>query len=187
MQVESRNQKSKGRFVRMMVLSGLMTALTAVGAWLKIPFYPVPITLQTLFTLLSGSLLFPKWAAASQSVYLLLGLLGLPVFAGGGGLHYLVQPTFGYLVGLPILAFFSSRIFQLKLRFVSLTAALFGLQIIHLLFGTLWLKAAFDFVIHQKLGWDQALKAGTILFLPSALIKALAVSMLHPKLEQRMR
>ncbi|MDZ7314492.1 MAG: biotin transporter BioY [candidate division KSB1 bacterium] len=176
-----------GWFVRMMVLSGLMTALTAVGAWLKIPFYPVPMTLQTLFTLLSGSLLPPKWAAASQCVYLLLGLLGLPVFAGGGGPHYLLQPTFGYLIGLPVLAYYSSRIFQRNLRFVSLTIALLGLQIIHLLFGSLWLKAVFDFIIHQKLGWDQALKAGTIFFFPSALIKAAAVSMLYPKLKQRMR
>lgn len=186
MQVESGNRRNHARFVPAIVLSGLLAAMTSVGAWIKVPFYPVPLTLQTLVTLFSGAVLPPNWAAASQGAYLLLGLLGLPVFAGGGGPHYLLQPTFGYLLALPPLAFFASRLFLRKLSFFRLTAALFGLQIIHLLFGAVWLKFVFVFVIRKNMSWADAFMTGTVLFLPAALIKAVVAAVLYSKLERRM-
>lgn len=76
-----------------------MAALTAVGAQLRIPLPYVPITLQAACACLAGLLLGPLRGAASQGVYLAAGLIGFPVFAGGGGLHYVLEPTFGYLLG----------------------------------------------------------------------------------------
>ncbi len=68
-----------------MVLASLFTALTAIGAFLSIPVGSVPITLQSLFVILSGLLLGPKLGALSQLVYVLLGLLGVRIFAGFSG------------------------------------------------------------------------------------------------------
>lgn len=86
--------------LRGMALASLMAALMAVGAYVAIPVGPVPIVLQNFFVLLSGLLLGPSWGLASVLVYLLLGLLGLPVFAGGGGgFAHFAGPTGGYLVG----------------------------------------------------------------------------------------
>jgi len=86
--------------LRMTVYASLMAALTAAGAYLAIPIGPVPIVLQNLFIFLSGLLLGPGWGAASVGVYLLAGILGLPVFAGGvGGIGRLAGPTGGYLLG----------------------------------------------------------------------------------------
>ena len=85
-----------------MALIALCAALTAAGAFIKIPLWPVAITLQTFFVILSGIILGPRDGALSQLAYLIVGLLGLPVFSGGGGLAYLMQPSFGYLIGFVI-------------------------------------------------------------------------------------
>jgi biotin transport system substrate-specific component len=69
--------------LRGMVYASLFGALTAVGAYIIIPLPPVPITMQTLFPGLAGMLLGARLGALSQVVYLFLGILGLPVFAGG--------------------------------------------------------------------------------------------------------
>lgn len=86
----------------------VFSLLTALGAWVEIPlpFTPVPITLQTVFVILAGATLGTKRGALSQLVYLLYGLCGLPVFAGGASsLVQLLGPTGGYLLSFPVAAF----------------------------------------------------------------------------------
>lgn len=93
--------------VRSMMLAALLAGLTAVCARLafNLPFTTVPFTLQVLAVLLAGALLGPRWGAVSQLVYLLLGAVGLPVFAHGtGGLAPLAGPTAGYLWSYPVAA-----------------------------------------------------------------------------------
>ena len=85
---------------RMLVLAALFAVVTAVANFIKIPIGVVPITLLFFATALSGVLLGPKWGAVSQTVYVVLGLVGLPIFTGGGGLGYVFQPSFGFLLGL---------------------------------------------------------------------------------------
>ena len=72
-----------------LVLTALFAALTAIGAFLRIPAGEISFTLQVFFTSMAGILLGPWWGAASQVVYVLLGLIGLPIFTEGGGLMYL--------------------------------------------------------------------------------------------------
>lgn len=87
---------------------GLFTALMAVGAWIHImlPLGPsgVTISLQIFFAILAGFLLGPKRGFTAVAVYLLLGLLGLPVYAHGGGIAYLLKPTYGFLIGFALAA-----------------------------------------------------------------------------------
>ena len=82
-----------------LVLIAMFAALIAAGSWFKIPLPPVPVTLQTLFVTMSGDMLDWKGAFLSQLIFLIAGLAGLPVFAGGGGPGYILNPTFGYLLG----------------------------------------------------------------------------------------
>ena len=84
----------------MLVLTALFAALTAVGAFFKIPFALAAISLQFLFTAMAGILLGAGYGALSQLVYVLIGLVGVPIFALGGGFSYVLQPTFGFLLGL---------------------------------------------------------------------------------------
>lgn len=77
----------------------MFSALMAVGARISIPFYPVALTFQTVIAVLSGILLGAKKGVAAMLVYAMLGLTGLPVFSGGGGIFYVVKPSFGYILG----------------------------------------------------------------------------------------
>lgn len=85
--------------VKELVLFSLFTALTAIGAFIRVPVPLCPFTLQLLFTTLSGLILGSRKGAASVAVYVALGLSGVPVFTQGGGPGYIFQPTFGYLLG----------------------------------------------------------------------------------------
>ena len=82
----------------MLVLTALFAALTAIGAFFKIPFALAAISLQFLFTAMAGILLGAGYGALSQAVYVLIGLVGVPIFALGGGFSYVLQPTFGFLL-----------------------------------------------------------------------------------------
>ena len=88
-----------------MLLTALFAALTAVGAFLRVPLGAISFTAQIFFTCMAGILLGPYAGAASQAVYVLLGLLGAPIFTEGGGLMYVAKPTFGFLLGLIPMAF----------------------------------------------------------------------------------
>lgn len=98
-----------------LVLCGLFAALTAVGAFIQIPVpYLDYFTLQFLFVLLAGLLLGSKAGFASVGCYLLIGLCGFPVFAAGGGITYVLRPSFGYLLGFAVTAFVVGRICEVK-------------------------------------------------------------------------
>ena len=85
---------------RKLVYTALLAALTAAGAFIRIPIGISVITLQFLFTAMAGVLLGPGGGALSQGVYVALGLVGLPIFTAGGGFGYVLQPSFGFLLGL---------------------------------------------------------------------------------------
>lgn len=85
-----------------MVLCALFTALIAAGAYIKIPIPYIPITLQFLFTNLAGLLLGKRRGLISVCLYIFLGLAGVPIFTQGGGLSYVFQPTFGYILGFAL-------------------------------------------------------------------------------------
>ena len=88
-----------------LILCALFVALIAVGAFIRIPIPVVPFTLQVLFTMTAGLLLGGKLGAAAVAVYIALGLFGLPVFAEGGGLSYILKPSFGYIIGFAVGAY----------------------------------------------------------------------------------
>jgi biotin transport system substrate-specific component len=145
-----------------MIHAALFVALISVGAFIAIPIGPVPIVLQNMFVLLAGLILGPVWGTACVAVYLLVGLAGLPVFAGGtSGIGKLFGPTGGYLLGyLPAVLvtgalsnFLGKTPFRDILAMVTGSAVLYGI-------GVPWLKLAFS------LSWGQAASLGLIPFLP---------------------
>jgi biotin transport system substrate-specific component len=98
-----------------LLLTSFFAILTGVGAYLTVPMFPVPFTMQTFVVLMSGLLLGPKYGPLSQILYVAMGLLGLPIFAGGrGGPGHVFSPTFGFLAGYALMSwatgFLSARI-----------------------------------------------------------------------------
>ncbi|MDE7330226.1 MAG: biotin transporter BioY [Clostridia bacterium] len=77
----------------------IFAALMVAGAYVTIPFPLVPLTFQTVISVLAGLLLGAKKGAVSMAVYCVIGLIGVPVFAAGGGIFYVMKPSFGYILG----------------------------------------------------------------------------------------
>jgi biotin transport system substrate-specific component len=152
--------------------SAVFAVLTSIGGWILIPLpiTPVPFTLQVFFVLLSGAVLGGRFGAFAQMIYLLLGSVGLPVFAGGkSGPGILVGPTGGYLFGFVAAAYVTGKITQMK-RSTSLVwmifATLSGLFPIYLLGGIglwMWIRSSLPGL----------LMAGVIPFLLGDIIKAI--------------
>jgi len=98
-----------------LITTTTFSVLTAIGALVFVPLYPVPITFQTLFTYLSGAVLGPWLGALSQVIYIILGGIGFPIFAGGKtGFGTLAGPTGGYLFGFVIASFAIGRTCDLR-------------------------------------------------------------------------
>lgn len=164
------------------VLVAAGAALTALLAQVIIPMYPVPITGQTLAVLLVGATLGWARGAASLGLYLVLGLVGLPVFAPQDdgshltGLTALAAPSFGYIIGFVFAAaavgWLSERTWD---RHVLKALATFvGGSVIVFAFGLPWLAAVTGGTFAQVLEW------GLIPFIPGGIIKALIAAALLP-------
>jgi biotin transport system substrate-specific component len=162
-----------------------VTALTAAAAQVSIPlpFTPVPLTLQPMIVLLGGAALGGRLGMASQVLYLLAGLAGLPVFAASAvlppGIGRLLGPTGGYLLSYPIAAFvagwLAERTFDRR-YFTSLVAMTCGLAIIFAC-GVLWLAV---FARPVAVGLQTALATGLYPFLPADIIKVALASAILP-------
>jgi len=153
-----------------MVLCALFAALTGVGGLIAIPlpFTPVPITLQTFFTFLAGAILGKYLGALSQLVYILLGIVGLPVFAkGSSGIGVLLGPTGGYLIGFIPAAFLVGYILEAAdeppfvLIFVAMLVGLLAIYVP----GIAWLMWV------ARLNMAKALLLGALPFLPGDAVK----------------
>lgn len=167
--------------LRRMVYAALFGALTAMGAFMVIPMQPVPITLQTLFTGLAGLLLGSSAGALSQVVYVLLGIIGLPVFAGGkAGFGVLLGPTGGYLIGFIVGAYVIGKMSELRPKsgYLWLAAALLAGSLVFYTFGTIQLMITAD------LSLNKALLIGVFPFLPGDIFKLLAAIWIAIKLRR---
>lgn len=175
-----------------LVQSALFASLTVVGAFIRIPLppYPVPVTLQILFVFLAADFLGGAYGLLSQAIYLCLGLAGLPVFAAGGGVGYIFQPTFGYLIGFLPAAFVigklaerlksretSSKSFRCLVLYNSL-----GLCVIYLL-GVSYLYIATNFFINKKLSLIQAVRIGSLIFIPKDLVLVILAAYVATRLK----
>ncbi len=139
---------------RTICFCALFTALTAVGAFIRIPVPVVPFTLQFLFTMLAGLLLGGRRGGISVLVYLALGLVGLPIFTEGGGPWYIFKPTFGYLIGFAVAAFVTGRMAERNRenRLSAYLAANFvGLAIVYAA-GMIYCYVISNFVLGTPLG-----------------------------------
>lgn len=154
---------------------GVSAAAIAVSSWLTVPFFPVPLTLQTLTVLVVGGILGPAWGAVAVLLYLGLGALGLPVFHGGaGGLGVLAGPTGGYLVGFvpaAVLMGLAGRAagrwsWRGRASAAALGAGALAATVVVYAVGVPWLAAV------AGLSLTKAVAVGLVPFLPGDLVKA---------------
>ena len=154
------------------------TMVLTISAKLKIPFYPVPMTMQTFVVLFLGLAFGYKIGLATVGVYLLEGIIGIPVFSNspekGVGLIYFTGPTMGYLIGFLFAVFFAGY-FNLKNNiFIIFSKLIFSVSTIYL-FGVLWLGTL--------IGWDKPiLELGVTPFLLAEFFKICLLTILAKKI-----
>lgn len=166
-----------------LALIGIMTALTCVLAPLSLPIGPVPISLTNLVIYLSIYILGMKRGTISYLVYLLIGLVGLPVFSGfTGGAGKLFGPTGGYLIGFIPMAIVAGIIIDRfrDSRWKCFLGMVLGTLICYL-FGTVWLA------YQANMDFKSALFAGVIPFIPGDLIKMAVVVMIAPQIRSQLK
>lgn len=166
-------------------LSSLFIVLFSLSARFSIPIFAVPITLQTTIVLLCGLLLPTRYSFLSVLSYLLLGLMGLPIFSNGGGLAYALSPTFGYLLGfLLAVPFLSStkKLYQHSYWKIVIFCFLATL-LIHVCGGLYYYFMA-AFIYHLPNIW-QTILAMTLSFWPLDIIKLLFSASLAFILQKR--
>lgn len=169
--------------LKMTVYSSLFVALIAVGAFIAIPIGPVPIVLQNMFVLLAGLLLGPVWGLACVAVYLIIGLAGLPVFAGGtSGLGKLFGPTGGYLLGYLPCVFITASVSKGlgKKPAFDILAMVLGSLIVYSA-GVPWLKAV------MGISLEKAIMIGMVPFLIGDALKIVAAAFLAKALRPLMK
>jgi len=170
------------------VLVPLFAALTAVGAFIKIPIPHVPLTLQTLMVMLSGLILGSRLGALSQLLYLTIGLLGLPIFAQGGGPGYLLHPSFGFLVGFIAGAYVTGRIAEKAEKLSlprTLAALILGQATIYIL-GIPYLYFNLNFILHKPTSILATLKIGFLIFVPGDIMKTFVAALVVTPIRQHL-
>lgn len=163
---------------------GIFTALIAIGAFLRIPIPVVPFTLQVLFVLLSGLLLGKKGGAICTLSYLFLGLAGLPIFTKGGGIGYVLQPTFGYILGFCVGAYLTGAIAHEKENPSYgrlLFAAFVGLFSIYAI-GMLYFYTLSNFIIDSPIGIGALFLYCFFLTIPGDLVSCVFAAILAKRL-----
>ena len=171
-------QNTQNRLVKSLVVIILGSLILTVSAKIKIPFYPVPMTMQTFIVLLLGVSFGYKIALASVSLYLLEGILGLPVFSNsperGVGLAYFTGPTMGYLIGFLFACFLSSMVKKADNYLIIFLKLILSVSTIYIL-GVLWLGTI--------IGWDKPiLELGVMPFLIAEIFKICLLTVITKKL-----
>ena len=157
----------------------LGTIILAISSKIKIPFYPVPMTMQTFVVLLIGIGYGWKLGLATISLYLFEGMIGLPVFSGtpekGIGLVYFTGPTMGYLIGFLVTVFIAGK-FNYNSLISSFLKLTFATSFIYIL-GVLWLGIF--------IGWDKPIfELGVFPFLLAELLKVSLATLVVNKINR---
>ena len=166
------------KIAKIILIAVLGTLLLTISAKIKIPFYPVPMTMQTFVVLFLGITFGYKIGLVTVSLYLLEGTLGLPVFANspekGVGLIYFTGPTMGYLIGFLVAVYFAGLFKYDKGLINTFLKLIFSVSFIYIL-GLIWLGTL--------IGWDKPIfKLGAEPFLLAELFKMLLLLFLTPTL-----
>ena len=174
------NSISNNKIIKIIILALIGSILLTISAKVKIPFYPVPMTMQTFVVLFLGISFGYKVGVLSVVFYLIEGIMGLPVFSNspekGIGLAYFVGPTMGYLIGF-IFACFIAGIFDYdKNHILNFLKFIIATSVIYIL-GILWLG--------NLIGWDKPiLEFGLYPFLYAELFKILLLTALVNKINK---
>lgn len=163
----------------------LLVALIAVGAFISIPLGPVPFTLQNFFVFMTGLLLTPWQAFLTVLVYVLLGLIGLPIFAGfTGGFQSVFSPTFGFLISFVIGAFMISKLTRRETSSVKIMIVLVLAEVLFYAIGLPYFHIIMKNVMGNPMDLSKIMSLAMIPFLIPDMIKAAVAAIIAPRINK---
>lgn len=178
-------QKRKSRTLRL-VLIAIFVALIAVGAFIKFPIGIVPVSMQCAMCVLCALILGAKDGVATIAIYLIMGLIGIPIFTAGGGFTYVLQPTFGYLLGyivaVPVGAIVARgvhntarpKLWRLLLGALTVLAILYT-------FGVFYMYLMLNYYMGNAIDMSKAWLTGAAVFLPTDCMWCVVASLIAYK------
>ncbi len=167
-----------------MCFCALFAVLIASGAFIKIPTPLLPITLQTLFVTLAGLLLGAKKGALSVCVYIFIGLIGIPVFTEGGGLSYILKPSFGYLIGFILDAFITGKITEKHSSLKAFILASFSGMVTVYAVGMVYYYLISSFYLGNQVGIKELFLYCFLLTLPGDIVMCIMASTIGKRLKK---
>lgn len=166
----------------------LLVALIAVGAFISIPIGPVPFTLQNFFVFMTGLLLTPFYAGLTVFIYVLLGLIGIPIFAGfTGGIQSVLKPSFGFLIAFIIGAAFISKFAHGKKNFGKIMVVLVLAEVIFYVIGLPYMYYILNVVMGNPMDISKVFTVGMIPFIIPDMAKALVAAIIAPRILKAMK
>lgn len=184
------NMNRKNKKIQKITLCSLFIALIAVGAFIKIPIPIVPFTLQFFFTLLAVFLLPKNLGSFSAMGYVFLGLIGIPIFSQGGGPGYVLNPSFGYLIGFVLGNVITTKILSkyslnsnLNISFNKYLLAAFGNLATVYVCGLVYCYILCNYVINTPISLNALLIYGLVVAIPGDIILCFLASLVAKRLE----
>lgn len=169
-----------------MAYCAIFVVLIIVGAFIKIPIPVCPFTLQFFFTTMAGVILGPKRGAISVTIYTILGLVGLPIFAEGGGIWYILKPTFGYMLGFIVGAFITGIMASKKAKHPKLNlflASFAGLLAVYAI-GMIYYYIIGNYVINSPIGIWALFLYCFLLAVPGDIVLCIVVSLFGSRIRK---
>ncbi len=187
-------QKAKSKITtKELVLTALSIALITVGAFIKVTIFAIPLTFQLMFVMLVALTFGYKIGVISTSLYAIMGLAGLPVFAKGGGIGYIATPSFGYILGFILAAFFIGFFAgpnKIKNNYPIMKTAIItiiGLILVYIVGVFYWYLLDSFILKTSKYSFLKIVEIGAISFMPKDIFLCFVVSLTAPKLQKIIR
>lgn len=170
------------------MLCALFTAFIAIGGFIKVYFYTVPVTLQTFFISCCALLLGKRLGSFSVLLYIFMGLVGIPVFTEGGGIFYVLKPSFGYIIGFFFGAYVtglvSEKLGERNIKNFFIASAV-GLAVIYVC-GMLYYYFLSNFYLKNYVGFWKMLVYFCFIFVPGDLAGCLAAAYVSDRIYPRL-
>ena len=169
-----------------LIKTALFSVLIIIGAYIRFPLFTVPVTCQSIFVLLAGLVLGAKYGGLSVLLYMALGLLGLPVFSGGGGIGYVLNPAFGFLPGLLVSAYMMGFLSERK---AQSSAEIFLCSFVSMvpvyIMGAGYFMLITKFFLKESIDFFYVLNYYALIFIPGDIVKCIIVGLAGAKIRRR--
>lgn len=184
---QEKTDKKNRLDIKNMTMVGVFVVLIAVGAFIKFPIWFIPFSLQFIFTNLAGLILGKKYGALAVIIYAIVGLLGVPIFTAGGGIGYVFQPSFGYIIGMAVGAFVVGHYTENRRDLKSMIiGSLLNMTVIYAI-GLPYLVLIINVYLSKAVALKTLVVSGFLITLPGDIVKCYISAIFTKKIDKHIR